>query len=171
MIVLLNKVCLRYLPEWHVILRFTEVNDVIFTTQSIVTKTFKFIWQDLFSIPPCGLAFKILHCTLILVDISYVILPLAETGCQIRLIFPSFSKYWLILVSWQCSWNKAPLSRRDKADKDISWQQEIKINFTIYTILATPLPSKHCSKPEGVEDPSWESECPVCSHAHTCEYA
>lgn len=61
------------------------------------------------------------------------------------LSFSLLSKYWLIQVPWQYSWNKAPLSRRNKADKDISWQQEIKINSTIYTILATPLPSKHCS--------------------------
>lgn len=120
MMVLLNKVCLRYLTERYVILRFIEVNAVTFITESLAKKTLKFIWQDLFSISPCGLAFKILHCTLILVYISYVILPLAGTGCQIHLLFPSFSKYWLILVLLNSSWNKASLSRRDKADKDIA---------------------------------------------------
>lgn len=48
MMVLLNKVCLRYLTERYVILRFIEVNAVTFITESLAKKTLKFIWQDLF---------------------------------------------------------------------------------------------------------------------------
>lgn len=43
MMVLLNEVWLKYLTESHVVLRFTEVNAVTFTTQSLAEKTFKFI--------------------------------------------------------------------------------------------------------------------------------
>lgn len=61
--VLLNEVRLKltqYLTEWHVALRFSKVGAVSFTTQNLAKKIIRFICQELFPIPACGLAFLIL---------------------------------------------------------------------------------------------------------------
>lgn len=63
MTVLLNKIRLelpQYLREWLVALRFTKVNAISFTTQNLAKKIIRFIHQDLFSFPACGLAFLML---------------------------------------------------------------------------------------------------------------